>query len=55
MIQYVRARKLVDTLQAFKLLDGMDDHLSKPYTRLQMRAMLDKWLPVQDAQTAKAA
>ena len=25
---------------------GMDDHLSKPYTRLQMRAMLDRWLPV---------
>jgi PAS domain S-box-containing protein len=24
---------------------GMDDHLSKPYTRLQMRAMLDRWLP----------
>jgi CheY-like chemotaxis protein len=34
---------------------GMDDHLSKPYTRLQMRAMLDKWLPVQAAETAKAA
>jgi PAS domain S-box-containing protein len=34
---------------------GMDDHLSKPYTRLQMRAMLDKWLAVQDAATAKAA
>jgi CheY-like chemotaxis protein len=26
---------------------GMDDHLSKPYTRLQMRAMLDRWLPVE--------
>jgi PAS domain S-box-containing protein len=25
---------------------GMDDHLSKPYTRLQMRAMLDRWLPL---------
>jgi two-component system sensor histidine kinase/response regulator len=25
---------------------GMDDHLSKPYTRLQMRAMLERWLPV---------
>jgi PAS domain S-box-containing protein len=24
---------------------GMDDHLSKPYTRLQMRAILDRWLP----------
>ncbi|MDB5866213.1 MAG: signal transduction histidine kinase, partial [Betaproteobacteria bacterium] len=24
---------------------GMDDHLSKPYTRLQMRAMLERWLP----------
>ncbi|HEX2825501.1 MAG TPA: response regulator [Burkholderiales bacterium] len=30
---------------------GMDDHLSKPYTRLQMRAMLDRWL----AQPAEAA
>ncbi|HEV7800911.1 MAG TPA: response regulator [Burkholderiales bacterium] len=27
------------------LNSGMDDHLSKPYTRLQMRAMLDRWLP----------
>ena len=26
---------------------GMDDHLSKPYSRLQMRAMLDRWLPDQ--------
>jgi CheY-like chemotaxis protein len=25
---------------------GMDDHLSKPYSRMQMRAMLEKWLPV---------
>ncbi len=24
---------------------GMDDHLSKPYTRVQMRAMLERWLP----------
>jgi two-component system sensor histidine kinase/response regulator len=32
---------------------GMDDHLSKPYTRLQMRAMLDKWLPL-DASAAPA-
>ena len=31
---------------------GMDDHLSKPYTRLQMRAMLDRWLP-QAADAAK--
>jgi len=23
---------------------GMDDHLSKPYTRAQMRAMLERWL-----------
>ncbi|MDB5902472.1 MAG: hypothetical protein JWM26_1350 [Betaproteobacteria bacterium] len=34
---------------------GMDDHLSKPYTRLQMRAMLDRWLPVADATTEEAA
>ena len=34
---------------------GMDDHLSKPYTRLQIRAMLEKWLPSQDTETAKAA
>ena len=32
---------------------GMDDHLSKPYTRLQMRAMLDRWLP-QAAEAAAA-
>jgi PAS domain S-box-containing protein len=32
------------------LNSGMDDHLSKPYTRLQIRAMLDRWLPqAQDA------
>jgi PAS domain S-box-containing protein len=24
---------------------GMDDHLSKPYSRMQMRAMLERWLP----------
>jgi CheY-like chemotaxis protein len=24
---------------------GMDDHLSKPYSRLQMRETLDRWLP----------
>jgi CheY-like chemotaxis protein len=39
---------------------GMDDHLSKPYTRIQMRAMLDKWLPIDGsapspAEAAKAA
>jgi two-component system sensor histidine kinase/response regulator len=34
---------------------GMDDHLSKPYTRLQMRAMLDRWLPVSDAATEESA
>jgi CheY-like chemotaxis protein/HPt (histidine-containing phosphotransfer) domain-containing protein len=36
---------------------GMDDHLSKPYSRMQMRAMLEKWLPLTrptDA-TAEAA
>jgi CheY-like chemotaxis protein len=38
------------------LKSGMDDHLSKPYTRLQIRAMLEKWLPIEDgAVTAKAA
>jgi CheY-like chemotaxis protein len=31
---------------------GMDDHLSKPYTRLQMRAMLDRWLPVEAIEVA---
>jgi CheY-like chemotaxis protein len=31
---------------------GMDDHLSKPYTRLQMRAMLDRWLPQSAEQVA---
>ncbi|HEV7800874.1 MAG TPA: response regulator, partial [Burkholderiales bacterium] len=35
---------------------GMDDHLSKPYTRLQMRAMLDRWLPLPaDAATDESA
>lgn len=24
---------------------GMDDHLTKPYSRVQMRAMLERWLP----------
>ena len=24
---------------------GMDDHLSKPYGRLQMRDMLNRWMP----------
>jgi CheY-like chemotaxis protein len=34
---------------------GMDDHLSKPYTRLQMRAMLDRWLPQHGAKAAEAS
>jgi PAS domain S-box-containing protein len=34
---------------------GMDDHLSKPYTRLQMRAMLDRWLPVPADATGDSA
>jgi CheY-like chemotaxis protein len=28
---------------------GMDDHLSKPYSRLQMRETLARWLPQQSA------
>jgi PAS domain S-box-containing protein len=28
---------------------GMDDHLSKPYSRLQMRETLDRWLPAEPA------
>jgi CheY-like chemotaxis protein len=28
---------------------GMDDHLSKPYSRLQMRETLARWLPQQNA------
>ncbi|MGZ8230349.1 MAG: response regulator, partial [Burkholderiales bacterium] len=34
---------------------GMDDHLSKPYSRMQMRAMLERWLPEHDASEAPAA
>jgi two-component system, sensor histidine kinase and response regulator len=34
---------------------GMDDHLSKPYTRLQMRAMLERWLPHDGTGTAAPA
>ncbi|MGZ8210749.1 MAG: hypothetical protein ACXWUH_09595, partial [Burkholderiales bacterium] len=33
---------------------GMDDHLSKPYSRMQMRAMLERWLPEHDASEASA-
>jgi len=29
---------------------GMDDHLSKPYSRLQMRETLDRWLPAESAE-----
>ena len=32
----------------------MDDHLSKPYTRMQMRTMLDLWVPVKAADPALA-
>ena len=28
---------------------GMDDHLAKPYSRLQMRAVLERWLPAESA------
>jgi CheY-like chemotaxis protein len=28
---------------------GMDDHLSKPYSRLQMRETLERWLPKENA------
>lgn len=34
---------------------GMDDHLSKPYSRLQMRAMLDRWLPSDAGGAAPAS
>ncbi|MGZ9014763.1 MAG: response regulator, partial [Burkholderiales bacterium] len=34
---------------------GMDDHLSKPYSRMQMRTMLERWLPEHDASEAPAA
>ena len=29
---------------------GMDDHLSKPYSRLQMRETLDRWLTAENAE-----
>jgi len=31
---------------------GMDDHLSKPYSRLQMRETLGRWLPQETRETA---
>ncbi len=31
---------------------GMDDHLTKPYSRMQMRAMLERWLPRESANTS---
>ena len=34
---------------------GMDDHLSKPYTRLQIRATLERWLSQKAAAAAAAA
>jgi HPt (histidine-containing phosphotransfer) domain-containing protein len=34
---------------------GMDDHLSKPYSRLQMRAMLERWLPQQPGANGAAS
>ena len=34
---------------------GMDDHLSKPYSRLQMRAMLEHWMPADSANQAAHA
>jgi CheY-like chemotaxis protein len=33
---------------------GMDDHLSKPYTRVQMRETLGRWLRQDRAQEAPA-
>jgi hypothetical protein len=30
----------------------MDDHLSKPYSRLQMRETLSRWLPQETRDTA---
>jgi CheY-like chemotaxis protein len=34
---------------------GMDDHLSKPYSRLQMREVLVRWLAQKNAQHPLAA
>lgn len=34
---------------------GMDDHLSKPYSRLQMRETLDRWLPAEGAEDTAVA
>ena len=34
---------------------GMDDHLSKPYSRLQMREMLTRWLPQQSVSRESAS
>jgi Response regulators consisting of a CheY-like receiver domain and a winged-helix DNA-binding domain len=36
------------------LIADMDDHLSKPYTRAQMRTMLELWVPVKAADPALA-
>ncbi|MGZ5124494.1 MAG: response regulator, partial [Burkholderiales bacterium] len=34
---------------------GMDDHLSKPYSRMQMRETLERWLAQKNAQHPLAA
>ena len=34
------------------LAAGMDDHLCKPYTRLQLRAVLNAWLPAEGSSQA---
>jgi PAS domain S-box-containing protein len=36
------------------LIADMDDHLSKPYTRVQMRTMLELWVPVKAVDPALA-
>lgn len=36
------------------LVAGMDDYISKPYTLLELRRILEKWLPVQQISTLVA-
>jgi HPt (histidine-containing phosphotransfer) domain-containing protein len=36
------------------LAAGMDDHLSKPFSRMTMQAMLDRWIPQAAATPAEA-
>jgi CheY-like chemotaxis protein len=33
---------------------GMDDHLSKPYTRVQLRAVLERWLAPAEARVTSS-